>query len=522
MGRSTSSKPSGRSAPRRFGCETPRVFTPPLRKLSPKTSLGFEAIEFAEDVLGLTLLPWQKWLLIHALEVLADGTFRFRKVILLVARQNGKSFILQVLILWRMYLDGCNLTIGTAQNLDVAEEVWEGAIEFAQDNEELAEQIDKITRVNGKKTLRLQSGERYKVAAASRRGGRGFAGAELILLDELREHQSWDSWAAVTKTTQTKERAQIWGVSNAGDATSIVLRYLRNMAHQAIGDPDHLGEIEDAPEELDDDLDDADSVAVFEWSAEPGCSISDRDGWAQANPSLGHMISERVLAGDAKTDPEWVFRTEVLCQWSDGSLEGPFPPGTWEATTDPASEIPEGGRFVFAVDVSWDRSTAHIAVAGNRADGLPHVEVVASRAGTDWVEPWLKERSGTPGLVGVTWQPNGAPVSSLTADDDGKLEGIPVVLWKDIGPSCGTFYDLVKVTQEHPKQGLRHRPQPILDVAAATASTRPLTDSWVWDRKKSPVDIAPLVACTAALWALSAVPEPRVSIYEDRGLETVG
>lgn len=518
MARSTSSRRSERSGPPRYGSETPRVFTPPLRKLTPKTSLGFEVIEFAEDALEIELYPWQKWLLIHALELLPDGTFRFRKIILLVARQNGKSLILQVLTLWRMYVDDCALTIGTAQNLDVAEEVWEGAIELAESNPELASKIDRIVRVNGKKTLKLDTGERYKVAAASRRGGRGFAGAELILLDELREHQSWDSWAAVTKTTQTKERAQIWGVSNAGDAASIVLRYLRNMAHQALGNPDSLDE-ELAPDpELEDDLADADTIGLFEWSAVPGCAISDRDGWAQANPSLGHMISERVIAGDAKVDPEWIFRTEVLCQWSDGSLEGPFPAGTWEATTDPESSIPDGHRFVFAVDVSWDRSNAHIAVAGKRADGLTHVEVVASRAGTDWVIPWLEQRRNTPGLAGVTWQAKGAPVSSLDLEDS----GVPVMPWGDIGPSTGAFYDLVRIVEEHPDQGLRHRPQPVLDVAAATAATRPSGDAWFWDRKRSPTDIAPLVAATAAVWALSSIPEPRTSIYESRGLETVG
>lgn len=513
------------SAPPRYGCEKPRIFTPPLRRLTKNTSLGFEVIEFAERILGVDLYPWQRWLLIHALELLPDGNFRFRRVILLVARQNGKSFLLTILILWRMYIDGCLLTIGTAQNLDVAEEVWQGAVDLAQETPDLAKRIAEqggVVRVNGKKTLKLETGERYKVAAASRRGGRGFAGAELILLDELREHQSWDSWAAVTKTTQTKERAQIWGVSNAGDATSIVLRYLRKMAHDALGDPDHLSDDTEAPEELV-DLDDASAIAIFEWSAEPGCSIADRDGWAQANPSLGHSISERVIAGDAKTDPEWVFRTEVLCQWSDGSLEGPFPPGTWEKTTDPDSSIPDGDRFVFAVDVDWGRSTSHIAVAGKRSDGLTHIEVVASRAGTDWVIPWLEERADSPGLAGVSWQAKGAPVSSLTEDvEDDQVAGIPFLPWKDIGPSTGAFYDLIRIVEEHPNQGLRHRPQPILDVAAATASTRPLTDAWAWDRKRSPTDIAPLVAATAAVWALSAVPEPKVSVYEARGLETVG
>ena len=54
------------------GKETPRIFTPPLRDLTPDTSVGFEVIDFARDVLHIELFPWQKWLAIHALEVI-DG-----------------------------------------------------------------------------------------------------------------------------------------------------------------------------------------------------------------------------------------------------------------------------------------------------------------------------------------------------------------------------------------------------------------------------------------------------------------
>ena len=55
----------------RQGSETPRVWTPPLRDLTPETSLGFRCIAFAE-LLGVTLLPWQQWLCIHLLELLPD------------------------------------------------------------------------------------------------------------------------------------------------------------------------------------------------------------------------------------------------------------------------------------------------------------------------------------------------------------------------------------------------------------------------------------------------------------------
>ena len=45
--------------PTRFGSTEPRICTPPLRPLTPETSLGFEVVEFADEVLGVELLPWQ-------------------------------------------------------------------------------------------------------------------------------------------------------------------------------------------------------------------------------------------------------------------------------------------------------------------------------------------------------------------------------------------------------------------------------------------------------------------------------
>lgn len=504
------------AAPRRFGCELPRIYTPPLRELSPRSvvtqrnTLGYDVIDFASSVCGIELFPWQQWLLIHALELLPDGSFRFRTVTVLVARQSGKSTLSQILALWYMYRLGSDLVLGTAQDLDSAEEVWQGAVDLVEDVPELKALRARVVLNNGKKSLELKSGSRYKVKAANRRAGRGLSG-DLILLDELREHQSWDSWAAVTHTTMARADAQVWALSNAGDAASIVLRYLRKMGHAALGDPDginaELDPLSMLPPESDDIVadDDGDTLGLFEWSAPPGCDINDRDGWAQANPSLGYSITERTIASAARMDPHWVFRTEVLCQWSDGAAEGPFPPGAWDETSDPTSRIVD--ELVAAcVDVSFDRSRAHIAFAGRRADGLAHVEIVASRAGVDWVLPWLLERSAR--LSGVTGQGRGAPVSGLLPEL--LAAGLRVVEWQgsDLGAGSGAFYDLVT------SRSVRHLPQPVLDVPAATAVTKPSGDGWLWDRRHSPTDISPLVAATGAVWLLNRRPETFVSAYE--------
>lgn len=508
-----------RSRPR-LGAEEPRIWTKPLRELTPETSLGFAVIEFARVVLGIELYPWQKWLLIHALELLPDGQFRFRNVVVLVARQNGKSTLSQVLALFFMYVLGTALVIGTAQDLDVAEEIWEGAVEIVEETPELNAQKERVVRVNGKKSLELKTKERYKVKAANRRAGRGLSG-DLVLLDELREHQSWDAWGAITKTTMARPEAQVWALSNAGDATSIVLRYLRKMAHEALGDPDGINRQDDPSnllageedaEELE-VLEDDDTLGIFEWSAPPGCDVNDRDGWAQANPSLGHGgITERTIASAAKTDPEWVFRTEVLCQWSDGTLEGPFPAGSWDGCKVDKSKVADGERIVLALDVTWDRSRSHVAIAGHRDDGMPHIGIIASRPGTSWVASWLDSDEAPP-FDTLVVQGRGCAAADLIDELEGA--GIDVTRWQgqDLSTGTGNFYNTVKAG------GLRHLGQPVLDLAAATTVPK-LTDggSFIWDRRKSPADASPLVAVTAALWGLSSKSTPVRSAYEDHDL----
>lgn len=504
--------------------------------------MGFRCIEFAEYVRGRLLelaaagnedavaaleftpelLPWQRWFLIHALELLPGTTdvFRFLIVLLLVGRQNGKTTVMVYLILFRMFQDGARLTIGTAQSVEKAAETWEQVAVIANAIPELYDEIAQVKEGKGSQLLKLDTGELYRPAASNRRGGRGFTG-DLVFMDELREHQTWQAWSAVSKTQQARERAQLYGVSNAGDAASIVLRHLRKIAHLACGDPDGLNvDALGAPvvdEELEETLPDIDfeeeSTGIFEWSAVPGVPKFDRDGWAQANPSMGHFPGmERKIASDARNDPEWEFRTEVLCQWFSGSVSGPFPAGAWEQGTDEDSRFAKKAKVAVCVDVSWDRSVAHIAFAGRRKDGKIHVEVVASRAGTDWVIPWLTSKDRKRKYLAVAWQQKGAPVSSLT--DDFEKSGLPTAPWEgtELSRGTGQFYDLVRapvpVETENGVEGewgvveLFHRSQPILDVPVNTAVTKPSGDAWLWDRAKSPVDAAPLVAATGAVWAL--------------------
>ncbi|MEV8028456.1 terminase large subunit domain-containing protein [Cellulosimicrobium funkei] len=530
---------------RRQGSETPRIWTKPLRELTPDTSLGFAVITFA-DAIGIWLYPWQRWLLIHMLELLPSGRLRFRKIVIIVGRQNGKSTLMKVLALWFLYVHGTRLILGTAQDLETAEKLWEEAVEIAEGDEDLDEEIKTIARKNGSHALILHSGNRYQVKAANRRAGRGKS-AQVVLLDELREHTSWEAWAAIANTTMAQEEAMVIAPSNAGDLTSVVLRSLRRQGHLALGDPDGTFAATTADERPDDveGLDEVDDLALFEWSSHPKAGPWDRDAWAMANPSMNVItpdgrnalpesnIASAARTGEADSEAMAKFLNEVMCQWIDGAREGPFPPGSWAAACDPTSRVPDDAPLSYGLDVSKDRGYAYVAWAGLREDGNPHAEVPAARAGTEWVVPWFAKRATADNPMTVVAQGRGAPVSDLL-DDLEALEHVTVVRLQgeDLGHATGRLWRLVKaalppdparpvdlgtVTLDHPDDDvpahvgrrLFHMPQELLDVAAANAAVKVSGDgALLWDRNRSPVDIAPLVALTAAVWHATRIPEP--------------
>lgn len=478
------------------GSEVPRVFTPPLRELTPDTSLGFSAVAFAEEVLGIVLLPWQRWLFIHALETLPDGSLRFRTVLLLVARQNGKSTALQVLALYFMFVRALPLVIGTAQNLDIAEEVWQGAVDLAEGVAELAAEIETVDRTNGKKALVLTGGQRYKVQAANRRGGRGLS-ADLVMLDELREHQKWDAWGAVTKTTLARPHAQVWAASNAGDRSSVVLSYLRMMGHASVGDPDRI--VGDSGADNSEG-----SLGLFEWSAAPGLPLDDPTGIADANPSLGHTITARAIEAARQTDPEEVFRTEVLCQWVDQMSDGldDLNVTTWSNCED--KNATPGGALSLAVDVAPHGATASVVVCGvDAASTLPVLELVEYRRGTGWIVDRVRQLCTDHGVSVVTVDPSG-PVGAIVPDLEAAGVALNLLDSKNVARATTSLVASVAAGT------VRHRGQSELLSAVAGSRRRASGDGERWSRTNSHVDISPLVAATWAHWTWATFDQPDI------------
>ena len=496
-----------------MGYTEPRIYTPPARELTESTSLGYAACEYARDVLNKTLYPWQKWALVHMLEIVGElggeWHFRYRTVLIMVSRQQGKTVLSEVLASFFLNVLCVDSIFGTSLSLDKAEEVWEAVINDQTIIPELAADISKIGRTNGNKRLVLTGLRQYKVGAPTRRAGRGDSN-DLVMLDELREHRDWETWSAAAASTNAKPNGLIVCFSNAGDPDSVVLRQLREQAISVIEGTtagDYGGEV------------DTSTLGLFEWSAPDGAETDDIEALAQANPALGYgFVTERTLLANRSTFPENKFRSECMCQQVETILPQPFPDGAWNAGIDETSRIAPESDIWYGIDLSQDRRWTSIAACGMRYDGNYHIEVIARRVGTEWAIDWFRERHRRQPMK-LAFQSRGAPVSGL-AEQICTLDGVERIPIEGSGLTSGwgRFWDGIAASEPGTERGgvkIYHLPQPVLDMPGRTCQLRNLGGGLeVPDRVKSPDDPAPLIACYVAFAAATAVEKQQKKIYE--------
>lgn len=463
------SPPLTGSAPR--GRREPRLGTEPLRRLTRRTTLGFEVVDFARDVLGEPLLPWQEEAVCRLLELDPAGGFRFRTFVVLVARQSGKSHLMRVLGLWFLYMQNVRLILSVAQSLDVAREAWRAACQTIEGDPALRAELERISRVNGDEHVLLQGGRRWKISAANRSAGRGLS-VDVLFLDEAREQRSFDSWAALSATTTARPNALTLVISNAGDDESQLLNHLREAA-LAGTDP---------------------TLGIAEWSAPPDCDLDDVEAWAMANPGLGYTVSEQAIRSALTTDPAPTFRTERLCQWVDALGDVAVQPDAWAACHD-ASMTLDGlrDRVAVCLDVAPDLAHVTLTASAVGADGRARVEPVAAwdstRAALTDLPGWVERIK--PKSRGYFKGPTDALAADLAALG---FEAIPQVT-----AACQGFAEAVQ------SRRILHPGDALLTAHVLGAKKWPVADGWRFVRRGAGhVDAA--YSAAGALWLAKTMP----------------
>lgn len=483
------------------GAQAPRVLLVP----EYVSSAGVEAVELCR-MAGLGLDPWQEMVLTHALGERQDGKWAALEVGLCVPRQNGKGTIEEARELAGLFLLDERLLIHTAHLFKTSLEAFRRLLMLIEGSPDLDRMVQRVSKAHGEEGITLKNGARIQFATRTLSAGRGLSG-DLVVLDEAMyiAEATIDSLAPVLSA---KPNPQILYAGSAVDQ----VKHDHGVVFARVRDRGHVGTVE--------------RLLWAEWSLPfedpelvPADVMDDPEQWALANPGLGRRVTvDFVREVERETLSERGFATERLGvgDWpaTDNAEDRKITVAAWGACQDVDSTPLDSVCFAF--DMTPDRGYASICVAGRRADGLPHVEVVDHRPGTAWVAARLAElveRHGTVDVrsvdkrrtgssAGVVWG-EGSPAAALLPKlvEQG-VEAWPVKL-QDNARACGVLYDAVQ------DKAIRHLGTTELLNAIKGAAVKPAGDAWVWSRRSSRVDISPLVACTLALWGLLTAPAPR-------------
>jgi len=489
-----------------LGSTTPRLMTPPLVTgppgpcpcgacaLTRPTSYGFAVIDFARDWLGRPLDPWQELAAIHGGELLPDGRPRFRIVLLLVARQNGKTELLVVLSLFWQFVEAQPLTLGTSTKLDYAKESWQKSIKLAKRTAALdALRPTRWTReANGEQESWTTEDARYKIAPANAEGGRSMTINRLVM-DELRQHRSYEAWDAAEPAASPWD-AQIWALSNMGDDRSVVLNDHRDEAIEFIesGQGDSR-------------------LGLLEWSAPVQSDPADPAALAMANPNVGRRgtdmetllaIARRAVrkGGEALTG----FKTERMCIHVK-HLDPAIDPDAWLAGLVAGDLDAVRTRVALVLDVAPDERHATLTAAAVLPDGRARVEPVAS---WDDMRVMRRELAGRVARVrpqAFGWFPVGpaAAYAALLRKRPGwPPAGVTVEEIKGDTPAvCMGFAEQVRAGQ------IVHSGDPLQDAHVAGAEKLYIAGGrWVFSRKGGHCDAA--YAAAGAVHLARTLPPP--------------
>lgn len=452
-------------------------------------SLGDEAADLAQQ-LDQMVGEEERIALRALMPTRDDGRWAGMSSAIVCGRRNIKSWAIEMSVIHDAFVSKVDRVVWSAHLFATSQESFQHLHGLVENYDWLRRRVRRVRLANGEEGFDLVGGARIDfVARQSGKSGRG-QDVDTLILDEWLFGTPAMLGAMIPMLGAVANPHVRYG-SSPGMPQSGPLRAIRNRGRG--GDDPTLSYVEwttDRQPCADPDC--------YHRPKSVGCILDREDLWALANPAIGRRISYEFVRNERNEMPPDEFMRERLGWWEDPPGEGEetlFPVDDWSECMDEDSTIPDGAHLVFAVDVSWDRSRAHVAVAGFREDGLRHVQVVATMDPQD-VKDWLAARIRRFAPLAIAVQGSSSPASSLAPDLD-KL-GIPVhaITGSDISKACGAMYDSIKAHR------IRHLGQADLEQAVSTAVARSLGDGWAIDRKKSPTDVSGLVAVVEAAWVL--------------------
>lgn len=436
---------------------------------------GFPAVDATCRELGIVFDEWQTDLNRCILGKTSSGDYAADTVVMSIPRQVGKTFDVGGLVFADSIINPGTTTVWTAHRFKVARETFNELRGIAQSAKLLPHvDPDAITSAAGNECIPFRNGSRILFAARERGAIRGFTKVRRLVLDEaqiLTEGALSDM--APTMNQATNPQVILMGTPPKPTDASEVFTNLRTEALDGR----------------------AEGVLYVEFSAPADCDPDDRAAWREANPSYPRRTPTKAILRLRKLLSPDDFRREVLGVW-DSDNTGPIDMARWRKL-DIGKEAKRPAPVALAVTVSQDRQWAHLGLAGVRADGKRHLQIVRSFRGTAGVVEEAARVAKEQGAM-LAVAPSSPAGSLLQELADAKVETV-MVSGRELGQATGMLLD------GYEQGTVVHAGQLELDMAVEHARLRQAGESKVWEHRGD-VDSAPVWAVTLALFALVAAP----------------
>ena len=289
--------------------------------------------DWAREYLNCELMDWQKYCAGGFLAHDEHGDLLHRQALVSVARQNGKSKLLESLVgFWCTEMPKLRgepqTIITTAHKLDLAIELFHKIAPILEQHFGAI-----LTWAVGRNEANMPDGTRWLVRAATPTSFHGLT-ADLVCIDELWAVGSDAVSVGLLPTMRTRKSPLLFMTSTSGDESSVEMLRWREQGLRSI-DEKKTG-----------------SLYFCEFSPASTTDPMTIDAWLQANPAIGHTLTVEVLQAEAEQPNRNAFLRSSVNLWT-ASAHGWLQPGVW-ANLKTDLPMPKGG--VLAIEQSQDES----------------------------------------------------------------------------------------------------------------------------------------------------------------------
>lgn len=495
----------------------PRWATP---RSPNRPTYGGQVARIARDM-RLPLMPWQAYIhdVINEVDPVT-GWWCYDEVVITVPRQAGKTTLKIPLYAHRMKITRNGEFWMTAQNGKKAVKRWEKATQSMLDIPELNPHLKRWVTVARERMMWRDTGSLLIPFAPDDENMHGES-PEMVDVDEWWAFDliAADGLESSYQPGFLTKNGQAIKTSTMGTEASAGLNRDVKSGRAAV------------------EMDRRSGTAYFEWSIEDdpfGIPIKELDddqliaACLEIHPAIGfhptapadkmrhHIASQLRRAGD--DNPRGLSRTDFIRAYGNRLQSST---GGWLVISQPHwvaamghRAIPPTGRVGFGFEADPNGRDGSIAVAYRAPDGSGIVEVIATRDGVTWlpdaVAALVKRWTFEGHVPQVAVQNSGPARHAADKVISGGLEVLRMSQM-DFSAACALVYS------EFTALGgakLRHIGQAPLNSAVEHAGKRRSGPTGAWSWLIDPdVSITPLVAVTAAVWA---VDHPR-EVEEDIG-----